>query len=105
MSESAKSSWVRTLADVERAVGDCLTALERYEAAFSEVLAEHGVDRPEAGTLAVPAAELSGWDRPLTRATQHIETVDQLLAEQEAVWAHWQQAYSAWRQSLEQAMG
>jgi hypothetical protein len=101
MSELRNAEWGRTLADVERAVDDCLAALERYESAFAGVLSGRPAE-PEAKPVAEPEEADHGWDRLLATAERHADPVDKLLAEHERVWGHWCETYSAWRRSLEQ---
>jgi hypothetical protein len=99
MSDSGKGGWAVSLGEVERAVGDCLRALDRYEEAFADVLAE--ADPPV--RLHRPALEPDGaWDDRSRAARGRVDDLLELLDEQERAWATWQESYSAWRRSLEQ---
>ena len=99
MSELGKGGWATALAEVERAVGDCLSALDRYEGAFADVLAD--ADPPV--RLHRPALEPDGdWADRTDAARRQVHDLEQLLDDQERAWATWQQSYSAWRRSLEQ---
>ena len=99
MSELGKGGWAVALAEVERAVGDCLTALDRYEGAFADVLAD--ADPPV--QLRRPALDPDDdWSDRTAAARRQVTDLEQLLDEQERAWATWQESYSAWRRSLEQ---
>jgi hypothetical protein len=82
-----------------------LTTLDRYEVKFAQLLAECDVPRGPRprGELALPAlASHPGWGERLTAAQSGADEAEQLLAEQEAVWGRWQEAFSAWRRLVEQ---
>lgn len=99
MSEPGKGGWPAALAEVERAVGDCLAALGRYEGAFADVLAE--ADPPV--RLHRAALEPDGdWADRTAAARARVADIEQLLDEQERAWAGWRESYLAWRRSLEQ---
>ncbi len=84
----------QTLAEVESSIAGCLASLDRYEAAFSKVLAEGG---PIA-----PSYTPEVWDAKLAIATQTTDDVEQLLAEQEGVWQRWQETLANWRGLVKQ---
>jgi hypothetical protein len=96
MATGNAAGWRSTLAEIEQAIGDCLTALDRYEAAFARVLGvepAHPGSEPEARS----AEEPSAWDGRLAAAGEAADAVERLLAEQEAVWGRWRAALADWR--------
>jgi len=100
MATGNAAEWRTTLGDIERAVRDCLTALDRYESAFAEQLLP---DEPARGSAADPADPADpgggrGWDEKLAAAGRSADEVERLLAEQEAVWGRWREALAGWRQ-------
>ena len=100
MGNPRNAGWASSLAEIESAVGNCLAALDRYESAFRTVL--HPVAETKPKTIEKEPLD-SECDRQIERAVTAAKSVEQLLAEQEAVWRDWQKSYSAWRQSLEQS--
>jgi len=99
MSEHGKAGWAGALAGVEQAIGDCLAALDHYEGAFADVLAE--AEPPV--RLHRPALEPDGdWADRTTATRRQVHDLEQLLDEQEQAWATWQESYTTWRRSLEQ---
>jgi LPS sulfotransferase NodH len=102
MRHTNATDWQQTLAEVEQAVGHCLSALDRYEKAFDGVLRAEGVT-PVAPALAAASGEqVAGWEERLGFARRHADAVETLLDEQEAEWSAWLAKYAAWRRSLEQ---
>lgn len=81
--------------EVERGVRDCLTALDRYEAAFDLALAP-GPDRTQT------EESHNEWDRSLVAAGDRSGRVEELLDEQEDLWRRWHAALERWEQSLQQ---
>lgn len=93
----AQTNWQDTLAQVEQSIGDCLAVLERYETAFAKVLLDH---QPEpTPTRPVPAPP-PAWDEKLAAATRQADEVEQLLAEQEAVWGRWRSTFGHWQEMM-----
>jgi hypothetical protein len=90
------AAWRTTVADIEQAIGDCLSALDRYEAAFVQVLGgASGV-----ATDSPPAAHADrgeGWGERLDVAGRSADEVERLLDEQEAIWGRWRKALSGWQ--------
>lgn len=97
--ETGKGGWATALAEVERAVGDCLAALDRYEGAFADVLSEVGPSVGIQRTLVPPEGD---WGDRTSAARAKVADVEQLLDEQEQAWSAWQASFTAWRRSLEQ---
>ncbi len=94
--------WETSLGAIAVAVGDCLKSLDRYEAAFQTAYSERG-GPVEALRIHVPYESIDeAWDEHLAGADRSAADVEQLLAEQEIVWARWQELVASWRQSLEQ---
>lgn len=99
MGEHGKGGWAGALADVEQAVGDCLAALDRYEGAFADVLAD--ADPPV--RLHRPALDPDGnWTDRTAAAVRQVRDLEHLLDEQEQAWAAWRESYTSWRRSLDQ---
>jgi len=95
--------WMRTLDEVDQAIGNCLSALERYEAKFVELLRERTVTPGPQFERSLPDASPDvGWDDRLATAKAGADEVEQLLAEQEAVWGRWRESLAAWRRLVEQ---
>ena len=95
--------WVRTLDEVDQAIGNCLSTLERYEAKFVELLRERTVAPGPQFERALPDSSPDvGWDDRLATAKAGADEVEQLLAEQEAVWGRWRESLAEWRQLVEQ---
>lgn len=95
-------SWETSLGAIESAVGDCLKALDDYEASFRTAYIESG-GPVEALRLHIPLDTVEdAWDRQLAGADRSADDVEQLLAEQEIVWNRWQELLATWRHSLEQ---
>ena len=88
-----RENWQSALAEVERGVRECLSALDRYEAAFDGVLTP-------TRTGPTPDAPTEGWDQSLAQAGAQSARVEQLLDEQEGVWRQWHAALARWEQSL-----
>lgn len=103
MGDARDRDWVRTLDEVEGAVRRCLAVLDRYEAKFTELLAEHATRTVRRHP--VPELTKTGWEERLASARGQADEVERLLAEQEAVWGRWREALSAWRRSVEQPPG
>jgi len=98
----AARAWETSLGAIAVAVGDCLKSLDRYEAAFRTAYSERG-GPVEALRIHVPHELIDeAWDEHLAGADRSAADVEQLLAEQEIVWARWQELVATWRQSLEQ---
>jgi uncharacterized membrane protein YccC len=96
MTTTTGHNWQATLAEVERSIGDCLTALERYESAFARVLQE-----PTRTPISPPLQEsVSRWDEHLAQAEERVDEVEELLLEQERVWGQWRQAFDEWQRSV-----
>lgn len=96
MATATGAGWRGALAAVEASIGDCLAVLDRYEAAFARVLGE-----PPAGHAPPPADDRRrAWDEKLATAGRHADDVERLLAEQEAVWGRWREAFADWRRLL-----
>ena len=91
-------SWQQTLGYVERSVAEGLAALDDYEARFAAVL---GKPRPARPKPASPPPD--AWDAKLAAARSAATEIDRLLADAEAGWARWSEAFSAWRRGLQQA--
>lgn len=105
MGDPEERDWERTLDEVGHAIEGCLTTLDRYEAKFAQLLAECDVPRgprPREGRTLPALASHPGWSERLTAAQSGADEAEQLLAEQEAVWGRWQEAFSAWRRLVEQ---
>ncbi|QEL20061.1 hypothetical protein [Limnoglobus roseus] len=97
MTNQAKANWHETLAQVEQSIGDCLAALERYETAFTKVLHD-----TQAEPIVLPPVPPPSpvWDEKLAAATKQADEVEQLLAEQEAVWGRWRSTFGNWQQMM-----
>jgi hypothetical protein len=95
--------WMRSLDEVDEAIGNCLAALERYEAKFVELLREQAVAPGPRFERSLPDASPDvGWADRLAAAKAGADEVEQLLAEQEAVWRRWRESLAAWRQLVSQ---
>jgi hypothetical protein len=95
--------WTRTLDEVDQAIGGCLSALERYEAKFVELLREQAVTTGPTFERSLPDVSPDvGWNDRLAAAKAGADEVEQLLAEQEAVWGRWRESLAAWRRLVEQ---
>ena len=103
MGDARDRDWVRALDEVEDAVRRCLAVLDRYEAKFTELLAEHAP--PTVSPHPVPELTSAGWEERLAAARGQADEVERLLVEQEVVWGRWRDALSAWRRSVEQPPG
>ncbi|HEY2784747.1 MAG TPA: hypothetical protein VGJ05_07190 [Fimbriiglobus sp.] len=90
-----RENWQEALDEVERGVRDCLSALDRYEAAFDEVLTPKQSD-------AAPETPTERWGQSLSLAGDQASRVELLLDEQEDVWRRWHEALHRWEQSLQQ---
>lgn len=103
MGETGDGDWVRTLDEVGQAIEGCLSALDRYEAEFTTMLAEHAASQEGAPPFDrdLPDAD-DGWRDRLTDAKAGADEVERLLDEQEAVWGRWREALTAWRRLVEQ---
>lgn len=99
MSEIRDAGWLNTLTEVEGAIAGCLTALDRYEAAFGGLLADSA---RSCAVPTVPAEPDDEWTARLAVAARHADGVERLLAEQEAAWSGWLTRFTAWQRSLEQ---
>ncbi len=97
MPNQAKINWQDTLTEVERSISDCLVALDRYESAFVKVLHDHQAE--PVATLPLPTPS-PVWDEKLAAATRQADEVEQLLAEQEAVWGRWRHTFGNWQQMM-----
>jgi hypothetical protein len=98
--------WMRTLDEVDQAIGNCLSALERYEAKFVELLRERAVVAGPQFERSLPdVSPDSGWTDRLAAAKAGADEVEHLLAEQEAVWGRWRESLAAWRRLVEQGEG
>ncbi|CAN5483254.1 hypothetical protein BH11PLA2_BH11PLA2_50900 [soil metagenome] len=93
-------NWRQTLSEVERSIGDCLETLDRYEAAFAQVLAE-----------AEPVVTLDRFKLPeiapllehkLADADRTTDDVEKLLIEQDSIWHRWKETLTSWHGLLEQ---
>lgn len=107
MGEPEERDRERTLDEVEQAIEGCLTTLDRYEVKFAQLLAECEVPRnarPRFERTLPTLASNPGWGERLGAARAGADEVELLLAEQEAVWGRWQEAFSAWRRLVEQPM-
>jgi hypothetical protein len=93
MATGSTAGWRSALAEIERAIGDCLAALDRYESAFANILGPIGPTArgPE------PGDNTAAWEERLTAAGDAADAVERLLAEQEVVWGRWQAALADWR--------
>lgn len=96
---TGKGGWATALAEVDRAVGDCLAALDRYEGAFADILSEVG---PVLGVHRALVPPEGDWGERTAAARAKVADVEQLLDEQEQAWTAWQESFTAWRRSLEQ---
>ncbi len=95
--------WVRTLAEVDQAIGNCLSALDRYEAKFVELLREQEVAAGPCFERSLPDTSPDvAWADRLAAAKAGADEVEQLLAEQEAVWGRWRESLAEWRRLVEQ---
>lgn len=65
--------------------------------AFTKVLQEHHAEPLPAKPLSSPTAV---WDEKLAAATRQADEVEQLLAEQEAVWGKWRHTFGHWQQMM-----
>lgn len=85
--------WMRTLDDVDQAIGNCLAALDRYEAKFVELLREQALAPGPHFERSLPdGSPDAAWDDRLATARAGADEVEQLLAEQEAVWNRWRES-------------
>jgi len=108
MGDADDRDWMRTLDEVGQAIEGCLSALDRYEVKFAELLADRlppREDGPHFDRALPDAAPDAGWSDRLAGARAGADEVEQLLAEQEAVWGRWREALSAWRRLVEQPPG
>lgn len=92
------TNWHETLNEVERSIGDCLAALDRYETAFARALQ----GQPISETVRALPDPTPEWDAKLAGATNHADEVEQLLVEQEVVWNRWRQAFGDWQRTLKE---
>jgi hypothetical protein len=92
MGTATGAGWRDALSAVEQSIGDCLTALDRYEAAFGRVLAETGTPPPPPPEPPDRSAE---WAAKLAAAGDRADEAERLLAEGEAVWNRWRAALAA----------
>lgn len=97
--QTGKGGWATALAEVEQAVGGCLAALDRYEGAFADVLADADPSLSARRPLVPPEED---WGERTAAARAKVAGVEQLLEEQERAWTAWQESFTAWRRSLEQ---
>lgn len=103
MGDARDRDWVRALDQVEGAVRACLVVLDLYESKFADVLAAHAP--PTVRRHSAPELTKAGWEELLAAARGQADQVEQLIAEQEAVWGRWQEALSTWQRSVEQPPG
>lgn len=98
MATGNAAGWRAALGEIDRAIGDCLSALDRYEATFANLFREGAVDRPPRPVVDPNAGGgLRGWDEKLGAAREATDAVERLLAEQEAVWGQWREAMADWQ--------
>ncbi|MFO0936253.1 MAG: hypothetical protein U0798_07045 [Gemmataceae bacterium] len=93
-----KPNWRESIDRVEKELTDCLAALDRYEQSFHTVLQSEpapGIETPN-----VLDNKTAGWSERLAKAGERAASVEQLLAEQEAIWERWQSAVVRWKESL-----
>jgi hypothetical protein len=100
MGDPDERDMERKLDEVGQAIEGCLTTLDRYEVKIAQLLAE--CDRPRIERAPPSVAHNPGWGERLAAAQAGADEVELLLAEQEAVWGRWQEAFSAWRRLVEQ---
>lgn len=104
MGDSGDRHWERTLVEVGQAIEGCLTALDRYESRFADLLA--GQEATQVGTAHfernLPGSDDVGWNERLDAARAGADEVERLLDEQEAVWGRWCEALTAWQRLVEQ---
>lgn len=99
MATQHRTGWQTTVADIESAIADCMAALDRYEAAFGHFLDEERelIRKDQAPAAPSPESLAHEWDDRLAPARQTADEVEGLLAEQEALWNHWQHALAEWQ--------
>src|SRR5262245_28152961 len=100
MATGNAAGWRSALTEIERAIGDCLAALDRYEAAFAKVLGvEPGAPSANEAKESKPdnGAGDPAWERKLAAAGEAADSVEKLFAEQERVWGRWRAALADWQ--------
>jgi len=98
------ADWQSSLDDMETALTATLSALDRYQAGWQQLLIETAKDRdrlPQPGALDGIEARLQDWDARLAAAEDLAASVERQLTERESAVMGWQQAYTDWRELLQ----
>jgi DNA-binding SARP family transcriptional activator len=93
MTAGKTTGWQDTLSEIEHAIGNCLAVLNKYEAAFAQLLQAEGV---AAGAVTDSDRDWA-WVEKLNTAGRSAADAERLLAEQEAVWGKWRDALADWQ--------
>lgn len=97
MGEKSNREWASTLGDVERSVANALQSLDRYEDKFVDVLVP--------GPTAVKQFDRSAWIQKFAEAERAVQNAEALIAEREAEWLRWQEAFGNCKLSVERLAG
>ncbi len=106
--QTGQSGWMRSLAHIEIAIGECLGALDRYEQKFGHVYTQvTGTPLPAVLNSEDPRWQIAEdvWQAKLAQAQTAADEVEGMLLEQQHLWEHWQESFRNWRDSLEKVPG
>ena len=88
------SDWQASLDQMEAALGNALTALDRYQAGWERMLQSSAAPAPTpAGSLELKLRE---WDARLIAAAELADSVERELNDRQAAVGRWQESIKLW---------
>jgi len=87
------SDWQASLDQMEAALGNALTALDRYQAGWERMLQSRTAPAP-AGSLELKLRE---WDARLIAAAELADSVERELNDRQAAVGRWQESIKLWQ--------
>ena len=98
------ADWQASLDEMETALTATLSALNRYQTGWQQLLIEYATERdclPQPSAVDGIEARLQDWDTRLAAAEELAASVERQLTERESAVVGWQQAYTDWRELLQ----
>lgn len=105
MSHLPVADWQSALDEMETALARTRAALDEYQTAWTELLADHEPNpdaRPELDALRALEARLSQWDARLSAAEELARSVEHQLADGAAAVGRWRELFTAWQELIQQ---
>ena len=102
MGNTTSQQWLRSLDEIEQAIGACLATLDHREARISELFRDGGRSNRDVTRLLDSLSHVTGWTERLSAVQSYAVHVESLVSEVKPDWDRWSQALTTWQRLVEQ---